>query len=338
MSRLFIGELSEILIVPSRMRVTMEEQWTEKYRPDGFQGILSHEDILQKLENYVDKGSMPHLLFVGPDGVGKTTTALALTKRIYSEDWKANFTELTRSDERGIKAMRGKIKEEAKTRSLTERDFKIIFMEDAEELTESAQSAFRRTMENFSENVRFILTSDSPSKIIDPIQSRCATFRFYPLGKKDIEKWIHRIEENERFQIDEGGIHVLSRIAKGDLRKLTNLLQVAASLDSEIDEGVIKSAVKKTKTADIKGLILKAQKGDFMEVREDLYVLLIEKDYSAEKILEEIHEEIYNLPMDKERRKEIAHQIGEIDFDLARGSRKRIHLQKLLAFFSTLEE
>ncbi len=316
----------------------MEEQWIEKYRPDDFQDILGHDDIIQKLKTYVDKGSMPHLLLIGPEGVGKTTTALALSKSIYGDDWKANFTELNRSDERGIRAMRGKIKEEAKTRSLTEKDFKIIFMEDADELTDSAQSAFRRTMENFSENVRFILTSDSPSKIIDPIQSRCATFRFYPLGKNDIERWVRRIEKEEDFQIDENGINILSRIAQGNLRKLTNILQVASSIAENIDEKVIKSAVEETKSADIKGLILKAQNGSFMDVRKELYELLIEEDYSAEKIMKMIHQEIYNLPMEKEKRKKIALQIGDIDFDLARGSKERIHLQKLLAFFSTLND
>ncbi|MBS3781438.1 MAG: replication factor C small subunit [Candidatus Thermoplasmatota archaeon] len=316
----------------------MEEQWTEKYRPDDFEGILGHEKVLKNLKTYVGEGSMPHLMFVGQSGVGKTTTALALAKEIYEESWEANFIELTKSEERGINAIRDDVKEKARSRSLTEKDFRIIYMDDADDLTPSAQAAFRRMMENFSENVRFILSCRSLSKIIDPLQSRCAMFRFRPISKDNIERWIRMIEENEGFQIDQDAINVLSRISKGNLREATNLLQVAASMGEEINEEMIKSAIKETIRADIKGMILRAQNGDFMEVREELYDLLIEEGYRAESVLEMIHEDIYNLPMEKEKRKRTAIELGEVDFDIVRGSKSRLHLQRLLAFFAALKE
>ena len=314
----------------------MEEQWTEKYRPDHFDDILGHERVLQKLKTYVGEGSMPHLMFVGQSGVGKTTTAMVLAKEIYGENWRANFIELTRSRDRGINAIREDVKEKARSRSLTEKDFRIIYMDEADELTESAQAAFRRMMENFSENVRFILSCSSLSKIIDPLQSRCALFRFSPISKKNVEKYIRMIEEKEGFQIDQNSINVLSRISKGNLREATNLLQVAASMEEEIDEKTVKSAIKETVRADIKGIILRAQNGNFMDVREELYDLLIEEGYTAESLLKMIHEDIDNLPMDKEKRKRIAIELGEVDFDIVRGSKDRVHLQRLLAFFSTL--
>ncbi|MFP4000965.1 MAG: replication factor C small subunit [Thermoplasmata archaeon] len=314
----------------------MDEPWTEKYRPDDFDGILGHDAVLRKLKNYVSDGGMPHLMFVGQSGVGKTTTAMAIAKEIYHENWRANFIELNRSRQRGIDAIREDVKEEARSRSLTEKDFRMIYMDDADDLTDQAQAAFRRLMENYSENVRFILSSRTLSKIIDPLQSRCALFRFRPLSQKDIEKWFRTIEKGEGFQIDQDAINVLARVSKGNLRELTNLLQVSASIDDEIDEKVVKSAIQETKRADIKGLILRAQKNDFLDVRKELYGLLIEEGYSAEKLLQKIHEEIYNLPMEKERRKEIAEELGEVDFDMARGSKKRIHLQRMLAFFSNL--
>ncbi len=210
-------------------------------------------------------------------------------------------------------------------------------MDNADDLTDSAQAALRRMMENFSENVRFILSCRSLSKIIDPLQSRCALFRFHPISKEKIERWIRMIEEKEGFQIDQNAINVLSRISKGSLREVTNLLQISASMDEDIDEEIVKSAIKETTRADIKGMILRAQNGNFMDVREELFDLLIEEGYTAENILKMIHEDIDNLPMDKEKRKRIAIELGEVDFNIVRGSKSRLHLQRLLSFFSTLK-
>ncbi len=316
----------------------MEEQWTEKYRPDSFEEIFGHKKVLQKLETYVGEGSMPHLMFVGQSGVGKTTTAMALAKETYGENWDANFIELTSSRERGINAIRDEVKEKARSRSLTEKDFRIIYMDDAQDLTDSAQAAFRRMMENFSENVRFILSCTSLSKIIDPLQSRCAMFRFHPISKDNIERWIRTIEQKEGLKIDQNAINILSRVAKGNLREATNLLQIAASMEDEIDEETVKSAIKETTRADIKGMILRARNGDFMGVREELYDLLIEEGYSAERVLKMIYRNIDNLPMDKEKRKRIAIELGDVDFDIVRGSKSRLHIQRLLAFFATLKD
>jgi len=314
----------------------MEELWIEKYRPKDLDGVLGQEEIVRKLKRYIDKGSMPHLLFSGPSGVGKTTTALALGNEIYGENKKANFIELIRSGERGIKSIRGKVKEEARSRTLTEKDFKIIYMPKAEDLSREAQSAFRRTMENFSDNVRFILACNTTSNIIDPIQSRCASFRFHPLRKDTSEDWIRYIEREEGFKIDKNAINVLIRVSKGDLWKLTNLLQIAYLIDPNITEDVIKSAIKETKTADIKGLILKARKGKFGDVREELYDLLAEEGYLAEKVLKMVQEEIYDIPLDRYKRKRIISKIGEVDFDLAQGSNGHIHLQRLLSLLPNL--
>ena len=155
----------------------MEQIWIEKYRPNNLSEVVGQEAVTTRLKNYVKESSMPHLLFAGPAGIGKTTSALALAREMFGELWKHNLHELNASDERGIDVVRGKIKEFARTAPLGETGFKIIFLDEADALTGAAQAALRRTMEKYSRTCRFVMSCNFSSKIIDPIQSRCAVFR-----------------------------------------------------------------------------------------------------------------------------------------------------------------
>ena len=157
--------------------VPMKEIWTEKYRPKNLDEVVGQKHVTERLKAYVSSNNMPHLLLTGPAGTGKTTCSLALAKEMFGDEWKGNFIELNASDERGIDVVRGKIKEFARTAPLGSAEFKIIFMDEADALTSDAQAALRRTMEKFSKICRFILSCNYSSKIIDPIQSRCAVFR-----------------------------------------------------------------------------------------------------------------------------------------------------------------
>ena len=166
----------------------MDEIWIEKYRPSNLSEVVGQTTITTRLKNYVKERSMPHLLFAGPAGIGKTTSAIALSKELFGDLWKHNLHELNASDERGIDIVRGKIKEFARTAPLGEDGFKIIFLDEADALTSAAQAALRRTMEKYSRTCRFIMSCNFSSKIIDPIQSRCAVFRFKPINPSDLEK------------------------------------------------------------------------------------------------------------------------------------------------------
>ncbi|MFY4815776.1 AAA family ATPase, partial [Haloarcula sp. AONF1] len=158
---------------------TGREIWIEKYRPQTLDDIHGQEEIVERLQSYIAQDDVPHLLFSGPAGVGKTTAATAIAREIYGEDnWRGNFLELNASDQRGIDVVRDRIKGFA--RSSFGGDFRIVFLDESDSLTDDAQSALRRTMEQFSDNTRFILSCNYSSKIIDPIQSRCAVFRFSP--------------------------------------------------------------------------------------------------------------------------------------------------------------
>jgi len=171
----------------------ISEIWTEKYRPSKFEDLVGQENIIKRVESLTNSLNIPHLLFAGPAGTGKSTLALITVKELFKENWKENYLELNASDERGISVVREKVKNFARTKSIGNVPFKIIFLDEADALTPEAQQALRRTMENYSTTCRFILSCNYSSKVIDPIQSRCALFRFKLLEKKAIEKVIQKI-------------------------------------------------------------------------------------------------------------------------------------------------
>jgi replication factor C small subunit len=185
------------------------EIWTEKYRPSTFSEVVGQEDIIKRVEALTKSLNIPHLLFAGPAGTGKSTLALIVVKELFGSNWKDNYLELNASDERGINIVREKVKNFARTKSLGNIPFKIIFLDEADALTPEAQQALRRTMENFSSTCRFILSCNYSSKIIDPIQSRCAIFRFRLLEKKDVERVMKKIAEKENLIINPEAMEII---------------------------------------------------------------------------------------------------------------------------------
>ncbi|MEF8874438.1 MAG: replication factor C small subunit [Candidatus Thermoplasmatota archaeon] len=309
----------------------MQEIWTEKYRPERLGEVYGQQRVIERLKAYVDEESMPHLLFAGPAGIGKTTSAIALSKEMYGENWGANFFELNASDERGIDVIRNKIKEYARTSTSSDIGFKIIFMDEADSLTPEAQAALRRTMEKYSHNCRFILSCNYSSKIIDPIQSRCAVFRFRTLLEEDVNEWIEMIAEEEELDISDEAKELLINVCKGDLRRITNLLQISASTTSEITEEVVRQSANIARPEDIRELVENAVEGEFRKAKEKLDDLIMEDGLSGEDIIEQIHDEIYEIPIDTRKKMKIIDRVGEAEFRLVEGADEQIQLEALLA-------
>lgn len=309
----------------------MKDVWVEKYRPKTLADVVGQEETVERLKAYVKAQNIPHLMFSGSPGTGKTTSAIALAKDLYGEDWRGNFQELNASDERGIGVVRGKIKEFARVGTTAAEGFKIIFLDEADALTHDAQAALRRTMEKYTHTTRFILSCNYSSKIIDPIQSRCAVFRFKPLTTEQVKKYVRRIATEEKIEITPDGVDALVFVAKGDLRKTVNTLQVAAALGGKIDADAIYKTTSTAKPEEVKRLLETALKGDFMAARNILDELLIEYGLSGEDVIKQIHRSLFDLAISDQLKVALVDKTGEIEFRLVEGANERIQIEALLA-------
>lgn len=309
--------------------------WTEKYRPKKLSEIVGQEEIIKRLQSYVKAKNLPNLLFAGRAGIGKTAAAIALAHELYGDEFNRNFLELNASDERGIDVIRGKIKDFAATLSLGDVPFKIIFLDESDALTRDAQNALRRTMEKYARTCRFILSCNYSSRIIPPIQSRCALFRFTPLTDEQIKERLKYIAEKEGLQIDEKALNALAYVADGDMRKAINTLQVASATSKKVTEDVVYKVAARARPEEVRNMIQLAIKGDFIKARDQLDKLLYDYALSGEDIISQIYSEVVNdSGIDDETKLELVKAIGETDFRLTEGSNERIQIEAFLAQLS----
>jgi replication factor C small subunit len=307
--------------------------WTERYRPSKFSELVGQDNSIKRVESLTNSLNIPHLLFAGPAGTGKSTLALIVVKELYKENWKDNYLELNASDERGIQVVREKVKNFARTKSLGNVPFKVIFLDEADALTPEAQQALRRTMENYSATCRFILSCNYSSKIFDPIQSRCAIFRFKLLEKKDIERVIVKIAEQEKLEINPEAIEILYEGCEGDCRRCINILQSTASVSPVITTELISTIIANSKPRDIKVVLDYALSGDFLSSREKLLDIMLKDSVSGQDVIKAIQKEIWNLPVEPTIKVKLTEKTGEAEFRIVEGSDPFIQLQSLLASF-----
>ena len=206
--------------------------WVDKYRPNKLNEIIHQDEIVKMLKETLISGNLPHLLFYGPSGTGKTSTILAICQELFGpKKYKDRVIELNASDERGINVVRKKIISFAKM-ATGNRDpdylcppYKIIILDEADAMTQEAQSALRKTMEDYSSITRFCFVCNYINQIITPITSRCSKFKFNPLGKMQMKEKLYNISKTEKVPISDNNLCKLVEFSNGDMRKAIMMLQ-----------------------------------------------------------------------------------------------------------------
>ena len=305
--------------------------WTEKYRPSTFQDVIGQEEIIARVKALVEKKNLPHLLFAGPAGVGKSTLALVLAKALFGADWKQNFLELNASDERGIDTVRVKVKDFARSKALGDVPFRIIFLDECDALTREAQQALRRTMENYTNTARFVLSCNFVSKVIEPIQSRCVVFKFKPLSRENIIAMVDKIVAGEGFVMDPAAKEAIVEVSEGDGRRVVNVLQSCSASSKKITADAVYSLSAVAKPAELKEVLTAAISGNFLKARDSLCDLMLNYGISGIDVIKQIQKQVWSLEIDDRKKVAIIEKCGEIEFRMVEGSDEFVQLESLLA-------
>lgn len=306
--------------------------WSEKYRPKKLSEVVDQKEIVKGIGNLIKSPDIPHMLFAGPAGVGKTTSALCIAVELLGEQWRKNTLELNASDERGIKMVRERVKEFAASVKLaTDKEFgkpKIIILDEADEMTPEAQTALRRIIEDSARTTRFIIICNYLSQIIEPIQSRCVVFRFTRLPKEEIIDHLQTICEKEKVKYEEKAIAQIFDATGGDLRHSINIMQAAAGMGS-VSAANVTAAVGLSGRSKVGEVLRLALGGKFNEARAKLLELTQVYGMSETDFMKYANQEAYDIKI--ERPDEFAAIMAEYDYRLAAGAHPEIQLSALLA-------
>lgn len=312
--------------------------WVDKYRPKTFSDIIGQDYFVKRVKAFLESKNLPHLLFAGSPGTGKTTTALVVAREMYGENGvKGNFLELNASDDRGIDVIRNQIKEFAKLKSLADVPYKIICLDEADSLTKDAQQALRRTMEKYSNSCRFILACNEMSKILDPIQSRCVIFKFKGLSSEALSQLLDLVVTGESLTLDDDAKAHMITISKGDVRRLLNTLQAAAAVDKKVTKKLLDEILDYINPKEVEEMIQHAIEGDFFKARDVMIKLRTLRGASALEILKEIYRRVLDMDIDPKLKVKFVDRIATVEFRLVEGSDEELQLESLLAMMSLLK-
>lgn len=312
--------------------------WVEKYRPKTLDEVVGLRDITESLKAFMkNPKTMPHLMLAGVPGTGKTTIALAIAHELYGQNWRSFTLELNASDERGIDTVRDRIKDFSRySRSgFGDIPFALVILDECDQMTGPAQTALRRIMETSSRTSRFILICNQSSKIIEPIQSRCAIFRFSRLDKQAMKEHLQFIAKKEKVNLQLEAAERIVEFSEGDLRHAINALQTASAYkEGCVDDKTVSLVIGEASPMQVQKMIRKALYGDFTEARKVMYEIMGSFGFSGNEIIRQIQREIYKMSdLTPEQKADLSSIIGEYDYRLTQGANSDIQLSALLAQF-----
>ncbi|MFX1327944.1 MAG: replication factor C small subunit [Promethearchaeota archaeon] len=307
--------------------------WVEKYRPRVLHNVVNQKGIIKRLKQFVKDKSMPHLIFAGPAGTGKTTSALAIVRELYGREMAINRTylELNASDARGIDVIRTYIKDFAKARPPADISFKVLILDEADNMTTPAQQALRRTMEKYTKNCRMILICNYSNKIIPPIQSRCVVFRFASLSSDDIKSRVKYVAKQEDITLTPAGLNAIVDVSRGDCRRAINYLQSCGTITKKINQEIVFRIAGEVPSEKIKKILKTSLEGQLQLSIKLLNDLIKEYGLSGQNIIKNLHREIYELEIQEDVKIQLSKLLAEFEYRLSQGGTEEIQLQALLA-------
>jgi replication factor C subunit 2/4 len=313
--------------------------WVEKYRPQSISEISSQKHIVNSIKKSIIDGNLPHLLFYGPSGCGKTTTILAIARDLFGRElWNERVLEFNASDERGINVIRDKIKIFAKN-SINKNDknkdkpnFKLIILDEADSMTTDSQFALRRIMETYSKITRFCIICNYFNKIIDPIASRCAKYRFKVLDMPSMKNRLNYICDKEGISCNDNVFEKIIEISRGDMRKAINFLQRSYNAyGSDLDLKIVNEVSGHISDDLISDIITICSGKDFIMLKDKVKEI-INNGYSSVNILIKLYHQIIKADIPDLIKSRIIIKFTDIDYNLVSGCDESIQLIRTFTY------
>ncbi|CDW88699.1 replication factor c subunit 5 [Stylonychia lemnae] len=308
--------------------------FVEKYRPNDLQSIISHDEIIKTIQKFISTKTMPHLLFHGPPGTGKTSCIIAIAKHLYGpQQYKNMILELNASDDRGIQVVREQIKSFCSTQQLMSKGIKLVILDECDSMTSSAQFALRRIVEKFTKTTRFCFICNYVSKIIPALQSRCTRFRFGPLDSTHILRRLNEIAMLEQLELEPKAAQAIVYLSAGDMRKVLNILESCALAHQKITTQNVYDVTGRPSPDDITSIYKSLNEDRLNKAIETIYQIKQNKSLALEDILSDLHKAVMKTKYTDQMKIFLISRMADIEYRLAYGSNEKINTSSLVGAF-----
>lgn len=310
--------------------MTEDKIWVEKFRPETLDEVKGHDKITHRLQQYAGDSEVPHMIFAGPPGTGKTATVVAFAREVYGESWSKNVMEMNASDERGIDTIRDKVKRFARSSPAGDAEFQIIFLDEGDQLTQDAQASLRRIMEEYSDVTRFFISCNYPNQIISAIQSRCSMFRFNRLSDGEIGDIIAEVVDQEGIECESGVLNKIAESSNGDARTAINSVQ-SACVDGEITEDSVSVSLGVVNEEIVEDIVDMAIQGNVDEAMTTLDTDLLKKGANTNVMADAFLRVLKRKDMPAPGKMKCLDKLGELDWRVRQGANPNVQFHSFIA-------